>query len=688
MLQFANRDCPVTRFEQSEDSVWLERLFGVTCNFCGKNEAPLRLRGLLNLSLDHQVILASDWRLTDSQARENEIQLAWQTADNRLEWKSLWNLHPDTGVCRRQDILTNKSPNPVTIQRALARFTFTPEDYEIYCQRSTWNNENQGAWLTLDRGTLLLHSEAGRTCQSATPYMAMRPVHSSRGIAFHILPCGNWIIKASRSAAMPGGQTKPFLVLEAGLADHNLHLALDPGRSLSLPEILIQSLPDSTAESAAPRLHQHLLHHVLPKRSALPPVIYNTWLHHFDRFTPELLREQIAAAKEVGCEAFVIDAGWYGGDSQAWEKQTGNWLENTKIAFQGNMKRFAEEVRAAGMGFGLWMEPEAVNPDAPICREHPEWLIPSLSGRFYPDLQNPGMYHHIRSEMIRLIETYQLVWMKIDFNQEIGPDPYHQECYGYYQAWYRLLDEIKQQYPALFLESSASGGMRSDIRTLCHFDGHFISDTAESIDVLRIYQGALLRLPPGRILKWATVRAWQSNTPFYAPNQDPDPNALLVPSGATWGQAFPYPLDFILRANFTGVLGFSGDLASLPAEQRTRIGEHVQFYKQWRAFIYHASAHLLTPPEASSVRNGWPAFQFQGPDLNTSLIFAYRLDPYSDAKILYPRNLLPDANYNVVNPDSANEPAVLLSGKQLMHQGLTICLPQKFSAAIRILQAE
>ena len=131
---------------------------------------------------------------------------------------------------------------------------------------------------------------------------------------------------------------------------------------------MIQSLPGGEPAAAAPRLHRWLQKRLFASQRPEMPVVYNTWFDQFEVLDVPRLRQQLQAAKEVGCEVFVIDAGWYGPQAGDWFAQAGDWREKTDGAFRGAMAAFADEVRAAGLGFGLWMEPERFGPDVPIRR--------------------------------------------------------------------------------------------------------------------------------------------------------------------------------------------------------------------------------------------------------------------------------------------------------------------------------
>jgi hypothetical protein len=144
-------------------------------------------------------------------------------------------------------------------------------------------------------------------------------------------------------------------------------------------------------------------------------------------------------------------------------------------------------------------------------------------------------------------------------------------------------------------------------------------------DMLRISQGAWLRLPPGRLTRWAVVRPAGKVLPRYGKSVADSPAIILTPRGAVWEPAETVDLDLALLAALPGMFGLSGDLVGLAPEQRERIAAAVAFYKTWRRVIAGAAGHLLTPPLPLECREGWIGLQLQAPADDTSLVFVYRL---------------------------------------------------------------
>jgi alpha-galactosidase len=248
----------------------------------------------------------------------------------------------------------------------------------------------------------------------------------------------------------------------------------------------------------------------------------------------------------------------------------------------------------------------------------------------------------------------------------------------YYTAWYRMLDEIRAAYPGTFFEGCASGAMRADLATLGHFDSHFLSDSVNSVDMLRISQGAWLRLPPGRLTRWAVLRSAAQAVPRYGKTVADSPPTLMTPAGALWEPAGSVDLDFALLAAMPGMLGFSGDLASLAPEDRARTAQAISFYKKWRRHITGAVAHLLTPPEPMGQREGWVAVQLQTPDADTGLVFVYRLGSAGAPPSVRPRGLVAAAHYTVARGFGAMASSTESTGAELMRDGLALDGPEAF----------
>ncbi len=688
-------DSEEIKLYHSGKEFYLMELFGLQCGNCRRPPGSSLFGGLINLDTGHGNIDTDFIAVRDFSYNDGEIYVAW-TIENSLLLESRWSICEETGVLHRKDSIKNEGSDKVELYSAGARFVFSPGRYEVYSQASSWNNENQGLWQRLHHGSIRLGNEGGRTTQGGTPFMVLRDCFTQRAVAFQLIPEGNWNISAT---AMTGpGDSLPYAVVEAGMAEKHLSLSLAPGETFKLPELLIYNAIAEQEMGSVPsydfnawKLHTYYLKNIYHMKFVDAPIVYNTWFDVFEFLDVPRLRKQVQVAKKLGCEIFVIDAGWYGASEGDWSSQTGDWREKPHASFYGKMSEFADEVRAQGMGFGLWLEPERIGPSTPIRKQHPEWFILGGNGCYYPDLNNPVVYEYIYDVICGMIEKYKLAWMKIDYNFDLGIDKSGSELNNYYKAWYSILDSIMDKYPDFFLEGCASGGMRLDLNTLNHFDVHFLSDNVNPWDVLSIYQGALLRLPPGLVNKWAVMRSTGGGIVKYGLDLSQAPKGVITPEGATWDRVTSVNPDFPLKAAMNGILGISGDFSELNEEQFNKVAASIRFYKQWRGFIRSSRAFLLNKPLAKGDRSGWVGIQLQDLQGDKNLVFIYRLEDSSNKRNFYLKGLRSHERYNISLVDADYNTKIIFEGilgDDLMRNGFLAEINERNNGAIYIVDTE
>ncbi len=163
---------------------------------------------------------------------------------------------------------------------------------------------------------------------------------------------------------------------------------------------------------------------------------------------------------------------------------------------------------------------------------------------------------------------------------------------------------------------------------------------------------------------------------------------MVAPGGAIWEGFFECTADFASRVNLPGIFGLSGDIAGLPQADRDRLALHINFFKKWRGLLRRSVAHLLTPIRPQTDRSGWAAIQLQDPVETTSLVFVYRLDDAVEVQWIRPREMITHRQYAISSIDEPDQDSKLISGEQLMGEGLAVELPTRNSATIFTLVAQ
>jgi alpha-galactosidase len=234
-------------------------------------------------------------------------------------------------------------------------------------------------------------------------------------------------------------------------------------------------------------------------------VVLNTWeAVYFDHDLDKLTHLADLGA-QVGVERFVLDDGWFRHrrDDRA---GLGDWYVDETV-WPSGLRPLIDHVRALGMEFGLWVEPEMVNPDSDLARAHPEWTL-ATGGRTPADrrsqqvldLTHPEAYAYILERLDALLTEYDIAYLKWDHNRELvdaghspdGEPTVHRQTH----AVYALLDELRARHPGLEIESCASGGGRIDLAILERTDRVWASDCNDALERQSINRWTQLLLPP------------------------------------------------------------------------------------------------------------------------------------------------------------------------------------------------
>ena len=649
-------------YETDSRLLTLTKLCGMSCGHNGV-EDDYSCSGLAVICADDRRLEGAKLQYGIDAVAETELKFSLSDAEKTVRMENVWHFEPEFALLSCRSVLVNTSDRQVVIRRALPRWVFSPGDYSVLHQMNRWGAENQEQRHLLRGADLFLHARAARSTVGTTPFCVLCDDETGKAVAFHVLPRGNWVIQVHSDIL---SNESPSPVVEAGLADTDLFWTLGPGEKIELPEVLIQEVPPDGQSGAL--LQRYMIRRRLPETLHLPPVIYNSWLYRFSNFTHEQLRCQLAAAKEAGCEVFVVDAGWFGPGRG--RNPVGDWREKPCEPFFGNMAAFADEVRAAGLKFGFWMEPQRWLPEAPVRAEHPEWF-PEHSVRI-DLLQKPAAeyFYRVLADNVR---KFGAEYIKIDFNASVGYDRTGTELARYCAVLHGQLARLRKEFPGLVIENCASGALNCDLVTAQLYDLAFVSDNAHPYETLRIRQGVFRRFLPGRVLNWIVMRPAPERLTAVS-----DAEQVLACAAATWDEAALFDLKYALLSGLLGVPGFSGDLAAFPPETLKTIAEYVRFYRDNRAFFANSHVFSLTPPSSGVADyENYLAFQMQADDSSDSLLFVFTNSASRRALRQFRlRDLEPGAAYAVTSLFEEEKEDFVRTGEELMRYGVETRIPE------------
>jgi len=657
------------QFQINNDFFQQVQWFGLPC---APDCSFLECSGTFFLHTDLGRFEANRFRLQDVSLEKNTLYVTQKTINGEYLLKTVYSADEATGIISRKDYLTNCISTQSVIYACLPRIVLQGDQYEFYGQASGWCKENQGQWIPMEMGTHLVTNSAGRSTDTATPFACIRQKGTGIAAAIHVLPVGDWIIQAHRIAE--GGTRRSYTVLEAGLSDRNLHMAIEPGETLELPELIFLGFTGNVEACSEP-LQRYLLERYGVTRLSDP--VYNTWFLDFDVIEPDRLRQQVLAAKNLGCRIFVVDAGWFG-KGLDWSSQVGCWEECKEQAFCGNMKEFSEYVRANGMGFGLWMEPERACKDTEVYQKHPEWFLDEDTIIY--DMGNPQVQEYLCDQLTNLVETYKLSWMKLDFNSNFFRDRTGSNFYRYFRAEQKFMQMIRKRNPNCFFEGCSGGGLRSDFHnSLTYYNGHFVTDTVHPIESMRIRQGIALRMLPGYAGAWMVLHEVSFGIGSYSNHNRNTRTKVFSCGDAWWEHTVDVSADFATKLNLLGQLGLSGDLTSFSEETIRIVQRAISFYTSHQDFMGRSICHLLTAVQKLNDITGWTAMQYENVDGKGSVLFVFRLVDDAEDLLVFPKNLSMEQMYRVVCDGTE---VGIMTGAEIAAQGLEVTCATRYSGKI------
>ncbi|MCX4613708.1 alpha-galactosidase [Streptomyces sp. S1A1-8] len=603
------------------------------------------------LSVRTQERRGTEWRFGAYEADGDELRLRF--ADDGLGITLHYRMRGD--VVERWVTLANEGPSLELLRADSATWTLPERDgWRLSQLHGRWAAESRLARSPLTYGEKVIGSRRGHTGHQHLPWVALDSGASEE--SGEVYACalgwsGSWRICV---AQLPDARVQ--ISGGAGYDDSGL-LRLEPGESFTTP-VFAGLWSDGGFGAASRTWHAYQRAFVIPDADQDRPVLFNSWeATHFD-ISEERQRELARRAAEMGVELFVVDDGWFGARTSD-RAGLGDWTPNPDRFPQG-LKPLADDVHALGMQFGIWVEPEMVNPDSELYRAHPDW-VQFQPGRTRTEFRNqlvlnlarPDVQEYLWEQLDSLLSSAPIDYVKWDFNRcftDAGwpGEPYPQKLWvEHVEALYGLLDRLRAEHPGVAFESCSGGGGRIDLGVMARTDQVWTSDNTDPLDRLAIQHG-FSQIHPARIMA-----AWVTDSP----------NAQLNGRISS--------LRFRFVSAMAGVLGVGGDLADWSEAELVEAREWVDLYKEIRPVVQRGDLYRLRPPEG-----GLSAVQYVHGDETVVLALLQAQRHGEPVAPLRLRGLDPSAAYECRETGEVHRGAVLL------HHGLRTGLRGDFDAAV------
>ena len=522
-------------------------------------------------------------------------------------------MDPVSGILARSASIENRGAEPVTVEQAAAASWALPADrYSLNYLTGRWAGEWTLNQETVLHGARVIESRRGSTGHQANPWFAIQAGDANEdhgSVWFGALAgSGSWRITVEQDQLDAVRVTGGFNPFDFGYVLH-------PGERLETP-VFYGGYAANGLGGASRLLHRFELEHVLPRTAAtagqaLPkprPVIYNSW-----EATEFKVNEagQIALAEKaaaLGIDRFVMDDGWFGQrkDDHA---GLGDWYVNAE-KFPRGLKPLIDKVHALGMDFGLWVEPEMVNPDSDLYRKHPDWVL-HFPGRPESEQRNqlvlnlarPDVRAYVFGFLDKVLTENDIAFLKWDYNRNWSEPGWDQLPAGeqkrvyveFTRSLYSILAELRQKHPNVEIESCSGGGGRVDLGILRYTDEVWPSDNTDPFDRLTQQDGFTYAYSP------QVMMAWVTDTPH-------------------WLNKRTTSLEYRMLSSMQGSLGIGANIAKWSDEETATAKRLIAAYHQVQATIVQGNLYRLVSP-----RNGseFSATQTVRPDKSQSVVFAF-----------------------------------------------------------------
>ena len=594
----------------------------------------------------------------------NAFDVLLKDIDRPLYVTLHYAIDPDTGILARSATIENRGKEPLTIeQAAAAAWALPPAHYTLNYLTGRWAGEWSLTQEKLDPGARVIESRRGSTGHQANPWFAIQAGSHDENhgeVWFGALAwSGSWRITVEQDQLDEVRVTGGFNPFDFGSVLH-------PGQSLETP-VFYGGYAQNGLGGASRLLHRFELAHILPRTQAtasqpLPkprPVIYNSWEATEMNVTEPGQMALAEKAAALGVDRFVMDDGWFG-QRKTDHAGLGDWYVNQE-KFPHGLKPLIDKVHSLGMDFGLWVEPEMVNPDSDLYRAHPDWVL-NFPGRprseqrtqLVLNLARPDVRAYVLGFLDKLLNENDIAFLKWDYNRnwsepgwdQLPPAEQKQVYVEFTRNLYAILAELRQRHPKIEIESCSGGGGRVDLGILRYTDEVWPSDNTDPFDRLTQQDGFTYAYAPQIMMAWVT------DSPH-------------------WLNHRATSLSYRMLSAMQGSLGIGANIARWSAEDTATARRLIAAYHQVQPTIVQGDLYRLISPRDGSE---FSATQSVSRDRSQSVVFAFihstqkgRLFP-----TLKLQGLDPAAQYALTPIEGKLRPGspALASGAWWMNHGL------------------
>ena len=579
----------------------------------------------------------------------NELIIKLKDINYDFDMNLHYKVHEEYDLIERYITIKNNSKHVIEIEKIHSgQFHIPYEDLTFSNVHGHWGAEQQQFKQKVNYGKIVIENRRGISTHNHNPYFILdKDATETTGEVFF----GALKLSGNFSGVIEQTQYGETLV-QLGINSHDFLLNLKDGEEFTSPAI-IAGYSNSGFETMTHNLHNFAKDNIL--RNGLRPVLYNSWEATEFKVSCDEQIKLAKKAKKIGAELFVVDDGWFG-ERHGIDNGLGDWYVN-EDKFPEGLNPLINEVKAMDMMFGIWVEPEMVNPLSKLYKENPEWIYhfdsrksDTSRGQYVLDITKKEVKEFIYNMLDNLLTTYDIDYIKWDANRPMSQTNVEKDVwYKHIAAVYDIVRNLKIKHPNVLFEACASGGGRIDYGILGIFDDFWTSDNTDAYDRLFIQENYSYIYP----IK--AMRAWVTDCPNFLSRR-------II------------PMKFRYHSAMMGTLGIGCNILKFSEEEIELSKKLIEEYKEIRHIVQEGDFYRLE----NTSKNKYKLYQYINGE--EGLVFAFL--PQSElghrGVNIRLRALEKESNYLV----KVDEKAIVKSGGYLMNHGLELKLYGDYDSTI------
>ena len=546
------------------------------------------------------------------------LEILLEDPVTKLQVILLYGVLPEYDVITRSARIVNAGEGIIYLEKVQsACLDFVTGNYDIISFYGRHAMERNFQRRPVSHGSFKIGSRRGTSSHQYNPLMILARPDTNEDFG------GCYAMSFVYSGSFQGeaevdqyNQTRALL----GLQEEQFSYPLKSGDVFYVPEAVLSYSGQGLAKLSQ-NLHRCYRTHLCrgKYKEAARPILVNSWEAAYFNIDGKTLYDLAVHAADLGIEMLVMDDGWFGKRDDD-NSSLGDWVVNEKKLGEP-LKDFIEKVNGLGIKFGIWFEPECVNEDSDLFREHPDWVFQSpgrkpILGRnqLILDFTRKDVVDAIFERMCSVLDQGNIEYVKWDMNRSMT-DKYSAAAeeqgrisYDYMLGLYDFLERLMARYPDLLIEGCSGGGGRFDPGMLYYTPQIWCSDNTDALDRLRIQYGTSFGYPASTVGSHVSI----------VPNEQTGRITSLETRGVV---------------AMAGIFGYEMDLGTLSETEKETVREQIKKYRRYAPLIQNGFYYRLSNPFEDETA----AWEFISEDGTEALVSVVMLEIHGNMTVNYVR---------------------------------------------------